>query len=104
MCEDKDGNLFKCNEPYIISLKMFKWCYDMYNIFALKECQREINIYMFYGVFRSSIKQHHYNVWKGDRQKRLNTNGQFVLLPSSKCIHKLIFDWYILLFKYFVFL
>lgn len=70
MCEDKDGNLFKCNEPYIISLKMFKWCYDMYNIFALKECQRKINKYMCYGLLRSSIKQHHYNVWKGDRQKR----------------------------------
>lgn len=42
----------------------------MYNIFALKECQRKINKYMFYGVLRSSIKQHHYNVWKGDKQKR----------------------------------
>lgn len=68
--EDKYGILFKCNEPYIISLKMFKWCYHMYNIFALKECQRKINKYMFYGVLRSSIKQHHNNVWKGDRQKR----------------------------------
>lgn len=55
----------------VMSLILFPWrCYHMYNIFAHKECQRKINKYMFYGVLRSSIKQHYYNVWKGDRQKR----------------------------------
>lgn len=54
----------------LLFLKMLTWCYHMYNIFAHKECQRKINKYMCYGLLRSSIKQHHYNVWKGDRQKR----------------------------------
>lgn len=39
----------------------------MCDIFAHNDCQRKIELH---DGLRSLMKQHHYNVWKGDRQKK----------------------------------